>query len=104
MLAIVVNLEIKPGTDALAIAALEANAAGSRTEPGCLKWEWCRHLQEPNRFAIYELYRNQDAVDQHRASAHFQVWREKLDEWVAAKSSGVYEVSGQDPRPVPSGI
>ena len=78
MLAIVVNLEIKPATEEQAIAALEANAAGSRQEPGCLKWEWSRKLDEPTHFAIYELYRDQAAIDAHRTSPHFLRWDQSL--------------------------
>ncbi len=100
MLAIVVNFEIKPGTADLAVAALEGNAAGSRTEPGCLKWEWSRRVDQPEHFAIYELYRDQEAIDFHRASPHFQTWLGKLDGFLLEKSSGIFEVQGVDPRPV----
>ena len=100
MLAIVVNFEIKPGTELEAIAALEANAAGSRKEPGCRKWEWCRHIEDRSRFAIYELYDNRDAVDFHKASAHFKDWQTRTATFLQSKTSGVYEVSGEDPRPV----
>ncbi len=100
MLAIVVNFEIKPGKESEAIAALEGNAAGSRTEPGCLKWEWSRHVSEPAKFAIYELYEDQSAIDFHRSSPHFLSWQASLDTFLASKSSGIFEVSGVDPRPV----
>ena len=102
MLAIVVNFEIKPGKDSEAIAALEGNAAGSRTEPGCLKWEWSRHVTETQKFAIYELYADQAAIDFHRASGHFLKWQASLDSFLALKSSGIFEVTGVDPRPVPA--
>ena len=100
MLAIVVNFEIKPGKESEAINALEGNAAGSRTEPGCLKWEWSRHVSEPHKFAIYELYVDQAAIDFHRASPHFLTWQTSLDTFLGSKSSGIFEVSGVDPRPV----
>lgn len=100
MLAIVVNFVIKPGKDAEAIAALEANAAGSRQEPGCLKWEWSRHVDEPSKFAIYELYHDREAIAAHRASDHFQAWSASLESFLETKVSGVYDVAGVDPRPV----
>ena len=100
MLAIVVNFVIHPEKEADAISALEANAAGSRTEPGCLKWEWCRHVEEPNRFAIYELYVDQAAIDFHRDAPHFQDWRAAAPNFMAEKTSGVYEVTGVDSRPI----
>ncbi len=101
MHAIIVHFEIYPGTETQALAALEANAAGSRTEPGCLKWEWSRRLDDPNRFAIYELYRDQAAIDSHKASAHLDAWKESMPSFLKEKTSAIYEVSGADPRPVP---
>ena len=100
MLAIVVNFEIHPGSEAAAIAALEANAAGSRTEPDCLKWEWCRHVDQPELFAIYELYVDRPAIDFHKASAHFKEWQTKTSSFMKTKTSGIYEVAGEDERPV----
>ena len=100
MLAIVVNFEIHPGSEAHALAALEENAAGARTEPGCLKWEWSRHVDDPNRFAIYELYHDQAAIDLHKSSDHFSAWKEKLPLFLKEKSAGIYEVTGVDRRPV----
>jgi autoinducer 2-degrading protein len=101
MLAIVVNFEIHPDTETQAIAALEANAAGSRTEPGCLKWEWSRHVDEPNQFAIYELYLDQAAIDSHKSSEHFEAWDESIPSFMKEKSAGIFEVTGVDTRPVP---
>jgi autoinducer 2-degrading protein len=100
MLAIVVNFEIHPGTESQAIAALEANAAGSRTEPGCLKWEWSRHIDSPNRFAIYELYVDEAAIELHKSREHFDTWNESLPSFLKKKSAGIFEVAGVDVRPV----
>ena len=100
MLAIVVNLETFEGKAEDAIAAMEANAAGSRKEPGCLKWEWSRQVENPNKFAIYELYKDEAAIDFHRASPHFALWREATPGFMKEKTSAVYEVTGVDTRPV----
>ena len=100
MLAIVVNFEIYPGKESEAIEALEANAAGSRTEPNCLKWEWCRHVDEPDKFAIYELYVDRDAIDFHKSSPHFLDWKQRTESFMKTKTSGIYDVAGKDARPV----
>ncbi|MCP5550828.1 MAG: antibiotic biosynthesis monooxygenase [Akkermansiaceae bacterium] len=101
MIAIVVTFEIHPGTETEALAALEANAAGSRTEPGCLKWEWSRHLEDPLKFAIYELYADSAAVDAHKSSPHFFAWLDAGEVFLKTKVSALYDVAGKDPRPVP---
>ena len=100
MVAIVVTFEINPGKEARILAALEKNAAGSRQEPSCLKWEWSRHLDDPLKFAIYELYTDVEAIKQHKASHHFAEWLEEIEGVFAHKTAGIYEVSGVDSRPV----
>jgi quinol monooxygenase YgiN len=99
MFAIVVNFEINPDTESEAIAALEANAAGSRTEPGCVKWEWSRNVDEPDKFAIYEVYRDRAAIDFHKSSAHFKEWKSRTPSFQKTKTSGIYEITGADNRP-----
>jgi autoinducer 2-degrading protein len=100
MLAIVVNFEIKSGAETEALAALEANAAGSRAEPGCLKWEWSRQIDAPDRFAIYELYVDRPAIDCHKSSPHFLEWQARTASFIKSKTSGIYDVTGVDARPV----
>ncbi len=100
MVAIVVTFEIHPGKESEILAALEKNAAGSRTEPGCYKWEWSRHLEDPLKFAIYELYEDVAAIKAHKASDHFAEWLGEIDGVIASKTAGQYNVDGIDPRPV----
>ena len=100
MLAIVVTFEIYPGKEETILAALEKNATGSRTEPGCLKWEWSRHLDDPLKFAIYELYTDGDAIKTHKASQHFAEWLKEIEGVISNKTAGQYTVNGLDPRPV----
>jgi autoinducer 2-degrading protein len=41
-------------------------------EPGVIQFEVGRSHEKPNVFALWEVYRDQNAVDAHRASEHFQ--------------------------------
>ena len=41
-------------------------------EPGVIQFEVGRSHEKPNVFALWEAYRDKDAVDAHRASEHFQ--------------------------------
>ncbi len=92
MIAIVVTLEAKPGCADALIEALAENAQDSRQEPGCLKWEFSRHLENPDKFAIYEVYQDKEAVQAHYDSAHFKRWFEKGPALMASKESGRYEI------------
>jgi (4S)-4-hydroxy-5-phosphonooxypentane-2,3-dione isomerase len=44
----------------------------SRREPGCLMYIVHRHRTDARRFFIYEQYRDDDALEAHRKSSHFQ--------------------------------
>lgn len=46
--------------------------AASRKEPGCLMYVVHRHKTDPQRFFIYEQYRDDAAREAHRQSPHFQ--------------------------------
>jgi (4S)-4-hydroxy-5-phosphonooxypentane-2,3-dione isomerase len=41
-------------------------------EPGVIQFDVGRSQERPNVFALWEVYRDKDAVDAHRASEHFQ--------------------------------
>lgn len=41
-------------------------------EPGIIRFEVGRSQEKPNVFALWEVYRNQEAVNAHRNAEHFQ--------------------------------
>jgi len=44
----------------------------SRREPGVVQFDVGRGRENPNVFALWEVYRDPEAVDAHVASEHFQ--------------------------------
>lgn len=98
MLAVVVTIVAHAHQVEEMIAALEGNQAHSKHEPECLKWEWSQHIDDPTKFAIYELYTNRDAFAAHKASDHFAVWVEASAPCIKEKVAGQYEVKGPDNR------
>ena len=51
---------------------LAALAAASRQEPGCVTYVPHTVDGEPDTVVVYEQYRDQKSVDDHRASSHFK--------------------------------
>lgn len=41
-------------------------------EEGCISYELCHDLNNPGHFLFIEEWKDQDALDQHVASEHFQ--------------------------------
>jgi (4S)-4-hydroxy-5-phosphonooxypentane-2,3-dione isomerase len=49
----------------------------SRKESGCIMFQVHRHRTEPRRFFIYEQYKDDAALEAHRASPHFLQYAKK---------------------------
>ncbi|MBL9133276.1 MAG: antibiotic biosynthesis monooxygenase [Verrucomicrobiaceae bacterium] len=82
MVNVIVILEIDPAQiDTFLSVALE-NAAASRLEPGCLRFEVSRDSTRANFFALSESYVDQAAMDAHYTTPHVAKWREKSPAFV----------------------
>lgn len=81
MISLSVTLTVRPE---LVERFLEAFALVTRgaleDEEGCLHYELSRSADEDNVFHIYEVYRDEAALDAHRRSAHFTAWRAVSDD------------------------
>ena len=50
----------------------------TRTEPGCLWFDWSRSLDDPNEYVLVEALRDDAAAAEHVGSAHFGQARQTL--------------------------
>lgn len=75
---VLVSLQVHPDKTGEFLAAIRINARASlRDEPGCLRFDVHRSVEDPNRFILYEIYRDEDAfLEEHRAAPHYAAWRE----------------------------
>ena len=60
----------------------------SRKEPGCAMFQVHRHRTEPRRFFIYEQYKDDAALESHRAAPHFLQYAKKELPKVADRVDG----------------
>ncbi len=61
----------------------------SRKEPGCAMYQVHRHKTEPRRFFIYEQYKDDSALEAHRAAPHFlQYVKKQLPKVALASGAG----------------
>lgn len=87
MVNVIVILEIDPGQIDEFLAVILENAAASRLEPGCLRFEVSRDNTQPNLFALSESYVDQAAFDLHYTTPHVAKWREKAPAFVLKRWS-----------------
>jgi autoinducer 2-degrading protein len=80
MLAIWVKVRVKPDQKKRFLEAIEIDALGSeRDEPGCLRFNVLHDDQDENVYYFYEVYKDQAALEAHRAAPHYQTWRAAAD-------------------------
>ena len=85
MQALVVTLQIKPEHREAFMEAMLDDARGSvANEPGCLRFDVVQDLEDPNRIHLYEVYRDEAAIEAHRQAPHFVKWRDTVKDWHAA--------------------
>jgi autoinducer 2-degrading protein len=80
MLAIWVKVRIKPGERQRFLKAIEVDALGSeRDEPGCLRFNVLQDAKDPDTYYFYEVYKDEAALEAHRATPHYAVWKGVAD-------------------------
>ena len=80
MLAMWVKVRVKPEGRERFLKAIEVDALGSeRDEPGCLRFNVLQDAQDQNVYYFYEAYRDEAALEAHRAAPHYAVWRAAAD-------------------------
>jgi len=80
MFAIWVKVRVKPEGRERFLKAIEVDALGSeRDEPGCVRFNVLQDAQDQNVYYFYEVYRDEAALEAHRAAPHYAVWRAAAD-------------------------
>jgi quinol monooxygenase YgiN len=75
MLMLTVNLRVPPADQVKFRQEMETIVRESRKEPGCIAYYYAVDLLEPDILRVFEIYRDDAALDAHREAEHFKVWR-----------------------------
>ena len=80
MLALWVKVRVKPEGRERFLKAIEVDCDGSeRDEPGCMRFNVLQDAQDQDIYYFYEVYRDEAALEAHRAAPHYDVWRAAAD-------------------------
>jgi len=80
MLALWVKVRVKPDMREKFLKAIEHDAIHSEgDEPGCLRFNVLQDQKDQNVYYFYEVYKDQAAIEAHRAAPHFAIWRAAAD-------------------------
>ena len=80
MVAIWVKARIKPEMREKFLKAIEQDALKSEgDEAGCLRFNVLQDQKDENVYYFYEVYKDEAAIEAHRAAPHYAVWRAAAD-------------------------
>jgi quinol monooxygenase YgiN len=81
---VVATIQVKPGNEDEALAALTAAIAPTHEEDGCLGYALHRDLDDPTRFIFVERWASAGALDAHGRQPHLKELLGKVGPLVAA--------------------
>ncbi|HUK47475.1 MAG TPA: putative quinol monooxygenase [Terriglobales bacterium] len=88
MVVLAVTWVAKTGHESRVSDLFSKLTAESRNEPGCVMYQVHRHRTEPRRFFVYEQYKDDAALEAHRAAPHFLQYAKKELPKVADRIEG----------------
>ena len=88
MIVRVVKVSIKPEYLEQFEEATGANHRGSIREPGVVRFDVLRDDKNPGQYVLYEMYRDAAAVQAHKETAHYQVWRDAVEPMMTKPREG----------------
>jgi (4S)-4-hydroxy-5-phosphonooxypentane-2,3-dione isomerase len=89
MYVVCVHLYVKSEHRADFLAASLDNARHTVQEPGNLRFDVLQQADDPDRFLLYEVYRDEAGMQAHKQTAHYARWAAAVGPWMAAPRQGV---------------
>lgn len=96
-----VHVHVKPEHVDAFIDLVRTNHHGSIREPGCLRFDVARSVDDPNRFVLWEWYVDEDAAKAHKETPHYLAFKTASDPMMAEERVRV-RYDGLFPEPSPS--
>jgi autoinducer 2-degrading protein len=88
MYVVVVDVFVKAGHEEAFIEATEKNHLGTRQEPGNVRFDVLRDKNDPQHFCLYEVYRSEEALGEHKQTEHYATWRDTVADWMEKPRQG----------------
>ena len=97
MVAVVVYLHVKPDSLDQFVAETKTNARNSRQESGVVRFDLIQQTDDPSRFVLYEVYRDEKAIEAHRETTHYAKWRDAVPAFlVTERTRTIYQLIEPD--------
>jgi quinol monooxygenase YgiN len=84
-----VHVRVKPElVEAFRHATIE-NAQSSLEEPGIARFDAVQQRDDPTRFVLVEVYRDDESAVAHKETAHYKKWRDSVADMMAEPRASV---------------
>lgn len=87
MLIQLVHIQVQPGKRDAFVEAFRLNWQGAQTEPGNIRFDLLCDPEDENNFSVYEIFADEAALDQHRATPHYRRCIELIDPLTTGRRS-----------------
>jgi len=84
MIFITAKFQVKPEHADTWLEVSRAFTEATRSEPGCLWFDWSRSLDDPSEYVLVEAFRDGDAGGAHVQSPHFKDAQQHLPPYLSA--------------------
>lgn len=78
-----VSMHIKPEKLQEFLQATADNVTNSVREAGIARFDFLQQADDPTRFMLFEVYRDEQAVAAHKQTAHYERWRVAVEPLLA---------------------
>jgi (4S)-4-hydroxy-5-phosphonooxypentane-2,3-dione isomerase len=78
MLIVHVHVQVHSESVGAFIEATLENARNSIQEPGIARFDVVQQTEDPTRFVLVEIYRDEAATKAHKETAHYAKWRDTV--------------------------
>lgn len=89
MLIVLVHVHVRPDAIEAFRAATLNNAKNSVREPGIARFDVIQQADDPTRFVLVEVYRDENAAAAHKETAHYREWRDAVADLMAEPRKGI---------------
>lgn len=87
MLVNIVSLTIKPEFRSQFEAVTLYNHKNTRREPGNIRFDVLRGASDPDKYVLYEVFADREAVEHHKTTEHYARWASEMAQYMAAPRS-----------------
>jgi len=89
MFVVAVTVFVKPDNKEDFVEASIDNATNTRKEPMNLRFDVLQCIDDPNKFFLYEVYKDESGFAAHKETEHYKRWRDKVAPMMAKERIGV---------------